>query len=135
MLNGCIGVSTAPGQVTAKAVHAVTYMKKAGPITPASTNGPDPLLRTWRGATRYAGSDLTVYGGVNGGPPRTPSRNYFYFGLADTTGNSVIAGRHADVTYYFNLIYSHALSDAEWLRLYAYLKSALPQSPAGLVLE
>jgi hypothetical protein len=135
LLNCCVGVATGPDQITAGDVHAVAYVKKAGTVTPASINAPDPVLKIWRGSTSYTGSALTLYGGANGGPPRTSPKNYFYFGWADTAGNSGVAGRHADVTYYYNLIYSRALSDAEWIRLYTYLKSALPQSPAEIVVQ
>jgi hypothetical protein len=135
LLNCCVGVATAPDQITAGDVHAVAYVKKAGAVTPASIHAPDPVLKIWRESTSYTGSALTLYGGANGGPPRTSPQNYFYFGWADTAGNSGVAGRHADVTYYYNLIYSRALSDAEWIRLYTYLKSALPQSPAEIVVQ
>jgi hypothetical protein len=135
LLGCCVGVATPPDQIEANNVYAVAYVKRAGAVTPATLNGPTPSVRIWRGAEGYSGTALTLYGGNNGGPPRTSPSNYFYFGWADSGGSSSVTGRHADVTYYYNLIYSRALSDSEWLRLYSYLKSALPQSPAGVVVQ
>jgi hypothetical protein len=135
LLGCCTGVATAPDQIKPGGIYAVAYVKKAGAVNPATINTEDPVVKIWKGGDRYAGSALTVYGGANAGPPRASGSNYFYFGWADSGGSSSTAGNHADVTYYYNLIYSRTLTDAEWLRLYAYLKAALVESPAQLTVQ
>jgi len=135
LLGCCTGVATAPDQIKAGSIYALAYVKKAGAVNPATVNADDPVLKIWKGGDRYAGTALTVYGDANAGPPRTSASNYFYFGWADSGGSSSTAGNHADVTYYYNLIYSRTLTDAEWLRLYAYLKAALAESPAQLTVQ
>jgi hypothetical protein len=135
LLNCCVGVGTATDQIGPGNIYAVAYVKKAGAVNRASLNAANPAVKIWNGSTPYSGQALTMFGGDSGGPPRTSANNYFYFGWADSTGSSSVTGNHADVTYYYNLIYSRALTDAEWLRLYTYLKAGLRASPAQLTVE
>jgi hypothetical protein len=135
LLNCCAGVATAPGQLAAGSIYAVAYVKKAGTLNVDSVSGANPLVKIWRGSAPYTGQALTLFGGNGIGPPRTSPNNYFYFGWADSTGSTSVAGNHADVTYYYNLIYSRTLTDSEWLGLYDYLKTGLRESPAGLIVE
>src|SRR5262249_26359518 len=124
LLDCCVGVATAPDQIAPQNIYAVAYVKRSGALTPAGLKAPNPVLKIWRGSDQFAGPALALYGGDDTGAPRASSKNYFYFGWADSIGNTTAPGKHADVTYYYNLIYSRALGDAEWIRLYTYLKSA-----------
>jgi hypothetical protein len=135
LLNCCVGVSTPADQISANNIYAVAYMKKAGAVSNDSVQAREPGIKIWRGSTSYSGQLLTVYGGSSASVPHTSANNYFYFGWADSTGSASQPGAHADITYYYNLIYSRTLSDNEWLRLYEYLKSALEASPAGLSVQ